>query len=128
VVAKEPLTFHGTSGRERPTTAALALVLNCGDGALLSPVHAGREVKGGVSDEKVGWLTAASLETVHPGSELLRSEIGELVEAKLEPSALSVVFSNLSEVALENSITCFFFVLRVVISCVSHPPLVEHLS
>jgi len=92
------------------------LVLNSGDGALLPPVHASREIQGGVSDEKVGWLAAASLETVHPGSELLSSEIGKLVETKLETRALSVVFSNLSEVGLENSITGFFFVLRVIIS------------
>jgi len=49
-------SFERSGGRERPARSALSLVLDSGDGVLLSPVHRGGESRKRISGERDGAL------------------------------------------------------------------------
>ena len=52
VAGQRPGTLQGTGGRERPARAALALVLDFGHHAVITPVLAGRRSLAGVLEQQ----------------------------------------------------------------------------
>ena len=86
VAGEEPLAFGGTSCGERPAGAALALVLDVGDGTLLAPVDllfAGGADEGLLGGEAgaLGFLLEG-LGGVVVDLEFFGGEVGELVVAE----------------------------------------------
>ena len=105
VSGEGPDALHGARGREGPARAALALVLDGGDGTSIAPVLGGggdavRDVFAGHANATLsGCLVAEQLAVLGVG------EVGELVDAQLEGVVAGVVLGDQALAVLEDGQT-----------------------
>jgi len=120
-------TFSGTSGRERPARSALSLVLDVGDGTVLSPIPRGRDrhidIDFSNSLDVLGDVHAAS-----PSGELLSGLVGEFIDSNGEASSLGVKSVNEVIVVSEDGESVLGFGERLVHFAIVSLPLVEGFS
>ena len=109
----EVSSLDGTSGREGPAGSARGLVLDGGDGTLISPVDSLGSITehGGHTARAGSGILSASAELV---KELLLSNISELVHTHGPVVVLGVVDSNLLQVLVEHSHTVVVLLSRRV--------------
>jgi hypothetical protein len=103
-------TFKDTSGRERPAGTALALILNGGNGTLVSPINGVGESEGSSHGES-GFLSLGGGEgtgSIH-SLEFSSSQVSELVDGELDISGFRVESVDLVEVFNEDTESCHFF-------------------
>ena len=108
VSSEGPHALHSAGGREGPARAALALVLDGGHGAGITPVLGGlshtplQVLAGHLEAALLGRLVAEQLAVLGVG------EVGELVDAQLEGVVSGVVLGNQTLVVLEDGQTSGF--------------------
>ncbi len=120
-------TLSGTGGRERPAGSALALVLDVGNGALVSPIERGRQgagslgLEGGGQTTKVG--SAVEVETLEYLAEFLSGQVTKLVHAQGEGLVgLLVVLGDVLHVLLPGVPAVDELLVGVGLLVSLHPP------
>jgi hypothetical protein len=116
-------TLGGTGGGERPTRAALLLILHRGDGVLGSPVNGGGNLLDGGVRSVLGAEHALvdALVAGHLGVELSEGHVSELVHSHGEAVVLvGVVVTDLVEVCLEDGVTREEFIVGVLLVVLLH--------
>lgn len=107
---EEPSSFDRASGGERPARAALALVLDWGDGSFGSPVNTVWE--GNVLGGKLSSLSGrVGLSSEVSGFEFSVCQVGKVVDSQCERVAFGVVSVDVVEVGLEDSVSVALFVV-----------------
>jgi len=124
-------TLHVASGREGPAGTAVGLILNVGHSTLITPILGVRIVDAGIISSSVGVDRLGDRDSTEVlGSELLLSQVSELVKSKVS-LALTVEVTDKSGVALESVVAGDMLLSAVVHLIVLDGPvneLVIHVS
>jgi hypothetical protein len=126
-LGQEEGTFGGSSGRERPAASALSLVLNVGDGSVLSPIPRGRNRYIDVNFRNV-FNGLGNIHAASPSGELFSSLISELIDSYGETSSLGVKSVNEVIVVSEDRVSVLGFGERLVHFAIVSLPFVEGFS